>query len=86
MHTLVTILCGFVLLGLFVAFAWLWHIGQFPSVSAAKLFIALWALISVINMWVGVSKAGYSISDELLVLPQVLLPPLLAAGLVVLAS
>ncbi|TCQ99411.1 hypothetical protein [Neorhizobium sp. JUb45] len=74
------------MLTLFLTFGWLWHIGQFPSASVAKLFIVLWVVMSLVNMWIGVSKAGYSISEELFVLPQVLLPPVLAAGLVLLAS
>jgi hypothetical protein len=32
---------------------------------AALFFIALWAVGAGINMWVGVSKAGYSVSEEL---------------------
>lgn len=86
MHTLVIVICGFVLLGLFIVFGWLWHVGTFPSVAATKLFIAVWAVISIVNAWLGVTRAGYSIGDELIVLPQVLLPPVIAAGLVLLAS
>jgi hypothetical protein len=32
--------------------------------SAAKLFIPLWLAAAAINMWIGVSKAGYTIADE----------------------
>ena len=32
---------------------------------AALFFIALWAVGAGINMWLGVSKAGYSVSEEL---------------------
>jgi hypothetical protein len=32
---------------------------------AALIFIALWAVGAGINMWLGVSKAGYSVSEEL---------------------
>jgi hypothetical protein len=84
MHTLVIVICGVVLLGLFVTFGWLWHIGRFPNADILKLFIVAWAVISLVNMYVGVSKVGYSIGEELLVLPQVLLPPVLAAGVLIL--
>lgn len=42
--------------------------GASPSSAlarAALIFIALWAVGAGINMWVGVSKAGYSVSEEL---------------------
>ena len=32
---------------------------------AALVFIALWVVGAGINMWIGVSKAGYSVSEEL---------------------
>jgi hypothetical protein len=30
----------------------------------AKVFIPLWLAGAAINMWIGVSKAGYSVADE----------------------
>lgn len=81
MHTLAISFCGMVMLGLFVAFGWLWHIGNFPSALAVKLFIPAWLAISIVNMWIGISKAGYPIFEELAILPQVFLPPALAAAL-----
>jgi hypothetical protein len=42
--------------------------GASPSAAlarAALVFIALWAVGAGINMWLGVSKAGYSVSEEL---------------------
>jgi hypothetical protein len=32
--------------------------------SAAKVFLALWLGAAAINMWLGVSKAGYSVAEE----------------------
>ena len=32
--------------------------------TAAKVFIPIWLLGAGINMWVGVSKAGYSVAEE----------------------
>jgi len=29
-----------------------------------QVFLALWLAATLVNMWVGVSKAGYSIKDE----------------------
>src|SRR2546430_8601452 len=32
--------------------------------SDLKCFLALWLIATLVNMWAGVSKAGYSIKDE----------------------
>ena len=32
--------------------------------NAAKVFIPLWFVAAGINMWIGVSKAGYSVAEE----------------------
>src|SRR5207244_683576 len=32
--------------------------------TAAKVFIPIWLVAAGINMWVGVSKAGYSVAEE----------------------
>ncbi len=58
--------------------------GTFSSEFAMKMFIVVWAVISLANMWIGVSRAGYSIGEELSILPYVLLPPILVAGFVLL--
>ena len=40
---------------------------QFPESSrvATFSFIAVWFAVAALNMWLGVSRAGYSVSDEL---------------------
>ena len=35
------------------------------SAAGAKTFIALWLLAALVNMWIGVSRAGYSVAEEL---------------------
>lgn len=35
---------------------------------ATVLFVALWLVIAGANMWIGVSKAGYSVAEELPIL------------------
>lgn len=82
MHTFVIVFCGFVMLGLFVVFGWLWHIETAPSGYMINLFIATWGVISVVNLWIGVTTAGYPLAEELFILPQVALPPIVAAFLV----
>jgi hypothetical protein len=33
--------------------------------AATLIFVALWLVIAGVNMWVGVAKAGYSVTEEL---------------------
>jgi hypothetical protein len=56
---------GIVLLGLFLLFGRLWG-GAAPDFAlAAKLFIPVWALIALANLWGGVTRASYSVTKEL---------------------
>jgi hypothetical protein len=64
MHTLRIILGGFLLLGVCLLFCrWIGGAAAVGGV-AIKCFLVLWLIATLINMWVGVSKAGYSIKDE----------------------
>jgi apolipoprotein N-acyltransferase len=77
MHTLTMLLVGFGLLGLF------WLAG--PSVAsrtpqnAARLFIPVWLAVSIGNLWVGVSQAGYTVAQEAPILLAIFIPPAVAA-------
>ena len=64
MRTLVIIVIGLLLLGLFLL-AGSRLGGAGTTVTAAKLFIPLWLAVAGINMWFGVARAGYSFADEL---------------------
>jgi hypothetical protein len=78
MHMMLVICGGIVLLGLFLLFARLWG-GSAPDFAlAAELFIPVWTLIALTNMWVGVTRAGYSAKEELPIL--VIAVPALIAG------
>jgi hypothetical protein len=65
MHTLKVIFGGILLLGVCLLLG-RWIGGAAPKVvaTAIKYFLAIWLVATLINMWVGVSKAGYSIKDE----------------------
>lgn len=78
MHTIKVIAGGLALLGL-VLLVGRWVGG--PA-TAAKLFIPLWLIGAAINMWIGVSKAGYSVADEAPVFLVVFAVPAAAALLV----
>lgn len=65
MHTLKIILGGFVLLGICL-FAGRWLGGATANAigTATKWFLGLWLIATLLNLWFGVSKAGYSVKDE----------------------
>lgn len=65
MRTLVIIVAGVALLGLFALAGW-WIGGGPQSVATgAKLFVPVWLAAALINMWFGVARAGYSVAEEL---------------------
>jgi hypothetical protein len=63
-HTIIVIGVGVLLLGLCLL------VGRFvgegpPAVAGAALvFVPLWFIGAAINLWIGVSRAGYSVADE----------------------
>ncbi len=68
MHMIMVTAGGFVLLGLFLLLARSW--GSDPSTMgvAAKAFIPVWLSISLVNLWIGVRYAGYTVLQELPIL------------------
>lgn len=82
MHMLMVIAGGVVLLGVFLLFGKLWGSEATGIALAAKAFIPVWLLVSIANLWVGVSHAGYSVREELPILLVVFLVPAAVAALV----
>jgi hypothetical protein len=82
MHVAMVIGGGLVLLGLFVLFGWLWGASAAGMALAAKLFMPAWAVVALVNMWVGVSHAGYTVRQEAPILVLVFLLPAVVAGIV----
>jgi hypothetical protein len=63
MHTLLVIAAGLGLLGLCAAIGKM--IGGVPGMTTAVLvFLPLWLIGATINMWIGVTQAGYSVAAE----------------------
>jgi uncharacterized membrane protein YwaF len=64
MRTAIIIAIGFVVLAAFVLLP---KVAGRPEWSAvgAKLFIALWLIAALVNLWIGVSRAGYTVLEEL---------------------
>jgi hypothetical protein len=66
MHTLRVIVGGFILLAICLLIGRLIG-GQVPPggmIGAAKLFIPLWLLVAGVNLWIGVTRAGYTVAEE----------------------
>lgn len=82
MHMAMVIGGGIVLLGLFLLFGKLWSGAEPSFATAAKLFMPVWLAIALVNMWVGVTKAGYSVREELPILAVVFVVPAALALLV----
>jgi hypothetical protein len=82
MHVAMVIGGGLVLLGLFVLFGWLWGASAAGMALAAKLFVPAWAVVALVNMWGGVSHAGYTVRQEAPILVLVFLLPAVVAGIV----
>ena len=81
MRTAIIIVGGLVLLGLCALVAY--SLGDRPQsmTTAAKVFIPLWLAIALINMWLGVSRAGYSVAEELPIMLVIFAIPAAAAAL-----
>jgi hypothetical protein len=82
MHMSLVIVAGFLLLSVFLLFGWLWGASAEGVAQAARCFLPAWAIMAVANMWVGVTRAGYTVGQELPILTVVFLVPAVVAGIV----
>ncbi|HEX7804081.1 MAG TPA: hypothetical protein VF471_15130 [Pseudoxanthomonas sp.] len=80
---LLMIVGGLVLLGVFVLFGWLWGGNVAGMAAAAKAFVPVWLIIAIVNLWVGVSHAGYGVREEIPILLIVFLVPAALAALAI---
>lgn len=78
MHTAMTILGGLLLLAVFAIFGWLWGGTQGVPV-ALRLFLPAWLALTLANLWVGVSRAGYGLAQELPILAVNIIVPAVVA-------
>ena len=82
MHTLL-VLCGGA--ALLVACILLGHAfggATHGPAWGAKTFIPLWLILAAVNMWIGVSRAGYSVADEARVFLLIFAVPAVVAVIV----
>jgi hypothetical protein len=66
MRTALFLLAGLLLLAASLLLGRLFS-ANYPgaSLAATAAYVALWLVIAGLNMWVGVAKAGYSVTEEL---------------------
>jgi hypothetical protein len=65
MHTLKVIFGGILLLGVCLLVGrWIGGAAATVDATTIEYFLVLWLVATLVNIWVGVSKAGYSIKDE----------------------
>lgn len=83
MHMAMVICGGALLLVVFALFGRLWGHDAASVALAARWFIPVWAAVALVNMWVGVTKAGYTVIQELPILGVVFAVPAALALLVV---
>ncbi|WP_226340992.1 hypothetical protein [Gemmobacter serpentinus] len=80
---MILVICGGLMLAaVFALFGRLWGHDMAGLVQGLRWFIPVWAGVALVNMWVGVTKAGYSVAQETPILAVVFLVP---AALAVLA-
>ena len=83
MRTLLIILGGFLLWGICLGMAKL--VSSFSASSttiATNTFIGIWFIAAAVNMWIGVSQAGYSFKEELPIFLLIFLLPAAVAAVV----
>jgi len=79
MHMAQVIGAGILLLGVFLLFGKLWGTDTGTIALGATLFLPAWLALAVANMWVGVTKAGYTLAQELPILLVVFAVPAVIA-------
>ena len=69
MRTSLFLLAGFLMLGAFLVLAKLFS-QNYPAAAAwaTGAFLGTWLMLTVLNLWVGLTKAGYSVGEELPIL------------------
>jgi hypothetical protein len=83
MRTLLFLAAGLLLAAAFLLLAKLFA-PQYPDAGrvATAAFVVVWLLVAGVNMWLGVSKAGYGVTEELPIFLLIFAVPAAAAILV----
>lgn len=68
MHMAKVMGAGVLLLVVFAMFGWLWGASAAGMALAAKSFVPAWLVVALVNMREGVTRAGYTVRQELPIL------------------
>jgi len=79
MRTMIIIVGGLVLLAACIVVARLTGSNSATVGTAIKIFIAIWFVVATVNLWMGVTRAGYSFLEELPIFLLIFLLPVAAA-------
>ncbi|TPE60570.1 hypothetical protein FJQ54_11290 [Sandaracinobacter neustonicus] len=82
MHMASVIGGGLLLLAVFALFGKLWGADSAGIAMGLRAFIPVWLIVALLNMWVGVTKAGYSVAQEAPILLIVFAVPAAVAGVI----
>jgi len=82
MRTILIILGGLLLLGAAILLHRWMGGGTQTMVTTAKLFIPIWLAVALLNMWLGVSRAGYSVAEEFPIFLVIFIVPAGAAAFI----
>ena len=64
MHTIIVLSAGAALLAACLLLGQAFTGSMQGLAWGAKAFIPLWLVLAAVNMWIGVSRAGYTVVDE----------------------
>ena len=81
MHTAIVVGGGFSLLLSCLLLGHAFGGGVPGAITGAKLFMPLWLIGAAVNMWLGVSHAGYSVAEEAPIFLAIFGVPAAVAGL-----
>ena len=81
MHTAIVVGGGFSLLLSCLLLGHAFGGGVPGAITGAKLFMPLWLIGAAVNMWLGVSQAGYSVTEEFPIFLAIFGVPAAVAGL-----
>lgn len=73
MHSLNMILGGFALLAFFLVLETK-QVSLVSRIMRLEVYLVLWSAVSLVNMWLGITRAGYGFVEELFILPLVWSP------------
>jgi hypothetical protein len=83
MRTLAIIVGGLVILGFsFLAGRYVGGGARGTVVLAMQAFLVVWFLVALLNLWMGVTRAGYSLGEELPIFLVIYVVPGAIAALV----